>query len=178
MDRLTERLVGAGHLVDPPQPSLERMLRRRDRRDRNRRIGSTLLALAITAGGTGGALYALSGIAPGPGRVEPGNPPVKVAIPPLGPGEYFYERSVVVIGQEFGMEGGRAVVESWWATDGSGRLETETSTPAYGVPPSGTGEPGSSRISKTSRHSPPTPTGWPCNWGSGAHLVGHHPSRM
>jgi hypothetical protein len=138
MDRLGERLVRAGHLVDPPQPSMERLLQRRDRRGRNRRIRSTLLALAIASGGTGGALYALSGIAPGPGRVEPGNPSGAVVIPPLAAGEYFYEKYVVVIGQEFGSEGGRAVVETWWATDGSGRLETETSTSAYGVRPSGT----------------------------------------
>jgi hypothetical protein len=142
MDRLTERLVRAGHLVDPPQPSLERLLRRRDRRDRNRRIASTFLALAIAAGGTGGALYALSGIAPGPARVEPGNPPGTVAIGPLGPGEYFYEHYVVVIGEEPGIEGGRVVVETWWATDGSGRMERETSTPSYGVRPSGTWGPG------------------------------------
>jgi hypothetical protein len=143
MDRLTERLVRTGHLVDPPQPPLERLLRRRNRRDRNRRIRSTFLALVIAAGGTGGALYALSGIAPGPGRVEPGNPPGTVAIPPLAPGQYFYEHYVVVIGEEPGIEqGGRVAVETWWATDGSGRMEHEANTPAYGVGPSGTWGPG------------------------------------
>jgi hypothetical protein len=131
MDRLAERMVRAGHLLDPPQPSMERLLRRRDRRDRNRRIGSAFLALAIAAGGIGGALYALSGIASGPGRVEPGSQSSSVAIPPLGPGEYFYEKYVVVIGEEPGVEeGGRVDVETWWATDGSGRLEAKTSTSA------------------------------------------------
>jgi hypothetical protein len=143
MDRLAERLVRAGHLVDPPQPSMERLLRRRDRRDRNRRFASTFLALAIAAGGTGGALYALSGIAAGPRRVEPGNPPSSVSVPPLAPGETFYEKYVVVIGEEPGIEeGGRVDVETWWATDGSGRLERDTTTPAYGVRPSGTWGPG------------------------------------
>jgi hypothetical protein len=142
MDRLAEQLVRAGHLVDPPPPSMERLLRRRDRRDRNRRVASTFLALAIAVGGTGGALYALSGIASGPGRIEPGNPPSSVTIPSLSPGQYFYEKYVVVIGEEPGTEGGRVVVETWWATDRSGRLERETSTPDYGVPPGGTWGPG------------------------------------
>ena len=142
MDRLTERLVRAGHLVDPPEPSLERLLRRRDRRDRNRRIGSAFLALAIAAGGTGGALYALRGIAPGPDRIEPGNPPGTVTMPPLAPGEYFYEKSIRIIGEGPGLEGGRVVVETWWATNGSGRRESEATTPDYGLPPGGTWGPG------------------------------------
>jgi hypothetical protein len=142
MDRLTERLVRAGHLVDPPEPSLESLLRRRDRRDRNRRIRSTFLALAIAAGGTGGALYALSGIAPGPGRVEPGNPPGTVAIPPLAAGEYFYEKSIRVIPESPGVNKGRVVEETWWGPDGSGRRVGHSDTPSYALGPSGTWEPG------------------------------------
>jgi hypothetical protein len=53
---LVERAVRVLH---PPQPSLERLIRRRDRKRRNQRIGTVVMALVIAVVAIGAALSAL-----------------------------------------------------------------------------------------------------------------------
>jgi hypothetical protein len=141
MDRLSERLRHAGEIVDPPEPALERLIGRRERRHRRRRTASAVVALAIAAGGVGGTVYAMRALADRtatPDLVSPAAPSGSEAPSSLEPGEYFYERSIRLFPDAFGMEGGRVVEETWWGWNGSGRRAAESTTPDYGLGPVGT----------------------------------------
>lgn len=144
MDSLDERLRRTGELVSPPEPALDRLVLRRDRRRRNRRIASTMLALAVAGGGIGGALYGLRALV----DRRPTTPVVPAAPadadrPPLVEnGEYFYEKTILVLPHAYGLGGGRVTEETWWGPDGSGRREGRSTTPDYGLGPIGSWGPG------------------------------------
>lgn len=144
MDRLDERLRRTGELVSPPEPAMERLALRRDRRRRNRRIASTMVALAVAGGGIGGAVYGMSALvdgrptAPGaPAAPAEANPP-----PPLQTGQYFYEKVTLLLPDAYGLRAGRVTEETWWGPDGSGRREGRSTTPDYGLGPVGSWGPG------------------------------------
>jgi hypothetical protein len=144
MDRLDERLRRTGELVSPPEPALERLVLRRDRLRRNRRIASTILALTVAAGGIGGAVYGMSALVdrrPTP-PVVPAAPTDAHPPPPLETGEYFYEKTTLLLPHAYGLGGGRVIEETWWGPDGSGRREAESTTPDYGLGPIGSWGPG------------------------------------
>jgi hypothetical protein len=139
MDRLDERLRRTGELVSPPEPALERLVLRRDRRRRNGRIASTMVALAVAGGGIGGALFGMSALVDGrptapvaPAAPAEANPP-----PPLQTGQYFYEKVALLLPHAYGLGGGQVTEETWWGPDGSGRREGRSTTPDYGLGPVG-----------------------------------------
>lgn len=143
MDALSERLRRAGEVVHPPEPALERLIRHRDRRHRNRRIASTLVALSVAAGGLAVAVVALGTLAEGD-RPRVVSPVASGAQPPapLESGEYFYEKTIVLLPHAYGLGGGRVTEETWWGLDGSGRRVGDSTTPNYGLGPTETWGPG------------------------------------
>lgn len=151
---LDERLRRAADLVSPPEPSLTRLVRRRDRRNRNRRLAAAVAALVVTVGGLGGAVLTLSGLA-GEGTRPGGDashaPPGAQPPPPLAPGEYFYERTIIQLPEAYGLDGGRVTEETWWATDGSGRRTGLSTTPDYGLGPRGVWGPGEMEVEDLSK---------------------------
>jgi len=59
MDR-TQRMLGlAGDRFDMPEPAMDRLLRRRERRERNERIAATVLGLGVAVAGVAGAVVTL-----------------------------------------------------------------------------------------------------------------------
>ena len=68
-----ERFERTFDLFDMPEPALERLVARRHRKDRNRRIGTAVVALAIVAAAFGGFTRALIS---GRGSVPADQPPL------------------------------------------------------------------------------------------------------
>lgn len=144
MHDLRERLRRAGDHVSPPEEAFERLVERRRRRQRNGRIAAGAVALALTGAILGGLLVVLGGretrLTPGgSGLGAPDEGGQSLAV---GPGQSFYERSVVIVPDAEGFEPGTAEVETWCSADGSCRIEAHSDTPSYGVPPSGAYRPG------------------------------------
>jgi hypothetical protein len=154
MDMLDERLRRAADLVSPPEPSLTRLARRRERRNRNRRIVAAAVALIVTVGGLGGAVGGLAGLAGEealPGGDTSHAPPGAQPPPPLAAGEFFYERTVTLLPEAYGLAGGRVAEETWWATDGSGRRTGRSTTTDYSLGPRGVWGPGEMEVEDLSK---------------------------
>lgn len=118
-----------------PRVMLVDLYRRRERRQRIRRIeaGALGLALAVVAAGT--ALVGLRehGILGPAERGQPSLnlPPATTPLPSAQPGQYYYAQVHLVGGCPAGQEdycGGNDVelaATFWWAPDGSGRIEAD-----------------------------------------------------
>jgi hypothetical protein len=95
---------------------------RRERRERRRRIGGAVVGLGLTVAIVAGAAFAMASSGPGDQPVTAmggGSLPAPHTVP-LGPGEYSYQRiryPCEPCGQD------SLFAESWWATDGSGRIK-------------------------------------------------------
>jgi hypothetical protein len=146
MDRLDERLRRAGALVSPPEPALDRLARRRERRHRSRRIGSALVALAVAAGGIGAVVVSMGALADREMVQTPAAPLGAQPPPPLAAGEYFYEQTIRLLPHAYGLGGGRVDEETWWGRDGSGRRVADSTTPDYGLGPIGTWDRGEMQV--------------------------------
>jgi hypothetical protein len=138
MDTLDERLRRAGELVSPPESALDRLARRRERHHRNRRVASAVVALSVAAGGIGAAAVAMGPLADQETAQAPAAPPGAQPPAPLADGEYFYETTIRLLPDAYGLGGGRVTEETWWARDGSGRRVADSTTPDYGLGPTGT----------------------------------------
>jgi hypothetical protein len=142
MTDLRDRLRRASEFVSPLEPAYERLHRRRERIARNRRLATASFALVLGAGVLVVVFAALGrlgstergGEGPGAGATEE-----ELA---LGPGQYFYEKTVRILPDGQGIQGGTVAIETWWSPDGSGRKEAELTTASYGVGPTGTWGPG------------------------------------
>lgn len=140
MTELRHRLHRASELVSPFEPAYERFLRRQKRHVRRQRLASATFALALAAGVLVGVFAALGrlgsttrggeGSVPGAGETN--------AELPLGPGQYFYEKTLRILPDGQGIEGGTVVVETWWSRDGSGRKEAKSTTASYSPGQTGT----------------------------------------
>jgi hypothetical protein len=146
MDTLDERLRRAGVLVSPPEPALDRLARRRERRHRSRRIASAMVALVVAAAGIGAVVVSMAALAGRETVQTPSAPPGAQPPPPLGAGEYFYERTTRFLPQAYGLGGGRVDEETWWGRDGSGRRVADSTTPDYGLGPIGTWDRGEMQV--------------------------------
>jgi hypothetical protein len=151
MNDLGERLRRAGELVPPPDDPFDRLVRRRDGHRRRERIVAGAVAMVLAVGVLGSALFVLSRAGrhgtgtPATGSTGQKNPTIKKGKMQgthlaLADGQYLYRRWT-------NMRSDVAfVVETWWANDGSGRVEVRCITPncdqSYGFGPQGTFGPG------------------------------------
>jgi hypothetical protein len=134
MTDLRERLRRAGEHLAPPDRAFERMLERRDRKQRNERVAAAMVALALAFAVIGGGLTLLSGLLRE--SAKPGSDGT-VQVDPhlvLDPGEYFYLR----IRSSEAADGYIRDEETWWAVDDSGEVRNEsTRQDKYPDPPTG-----------------------------------------
>jgi hypothetical protein len=118
-----------------PRVTLVDLYRRRERRQRIRRVeaGALGLALAVVAAGTalvGLREHGILGPAEG-GQPSLNLPPATTPLPSAQPGQYYYAKVHLVGGCPAGQEdycGGNDVelaATFWWAPDGSGRIEAD-----------------------------------------------------
>jgi hypothetical protein len=125
MDDLRNLLQRAGEQTPPPNDPYERLLRRRDRRRRNKRLTSGALALCLAAVGTAVAVMAIGGPGPAEPEVIPGaqeTGPILVA----DEGEYYYTRTLLYY-EDLPCDGcqgrllGPWTFEIWFGPNASGR---------------------------------------------------------
>jgi hypothetical protein len=113
-------------LEAPPAPTdLEGLYRRRAAKQRRTRAGTYAVAGAIVVGSLALLLPGLGGTAhPSPATAQDGGglaaPSMDLTLPA---GSFYYMRVDV----------GQTVYETWWATDGSGRIERVRGGSDYGV---------------------------------------------
>jgi hypothetical protein len=136
-DQVTERLRRASTTVRPPDDPLERLYRRRSARRRRERLTAGGVALVLVVAVVGGSLFALRGT----GHRRPVVPAAGLDLK-LGAGQYFFQRMTIVVPDMDGMQGGTVEIDSWWATDGSGRRNGTDGGASYGLPELGTWGPG------------------------------------
>jgi hypothetical protein len=140
-DEVIERLRRASSMVRAPDDPTVRLFHRRSVRRRRERLAAGVLGMALFVGVAGASLFAIRGVSsdrpvgPASGGVVPTGSP---SIRSLGPGEYFYLQTQIVLSPQ-----GKVRIETWWATDGSGRIAAmEYEDAQYGLPPEGTFGPG------------------------------------
>jgi hypothetical protein len=150
MSDVRDRLRDASNLVSGPDQPFERLVARRDRRHRRERIVAGVVGMALAIGVLGGTLFALSRtgshglLKPANGKTGPhGTKSVSSKLAgrlAMGDGQFFYMKSTTVT------TGGNIVKETWWASDGSGRVAFDCTIPncdnVWGSGPTGTFGPG------------------------------------
>jgi hypothetical protein len=118
--------------VRPPEDAFDRFVRRRERKHRNRRTASAVVALVVAAAGIGGAVWAFRGSArsgPGDAGRAAAGPTVDLT---LGPGQYSYREveTYRLAGEGYDCSGcelkfpyvTKSQLRVWWAADDSGRV--------------------------------------------------------
>jgi hypothetical protein len=130
MSDLREDLRRVRDEVRPPGDAFSRLLERREHKQRNRRLGAAVVALAVVAGGIGSAALLLRiGGRDGTHRVRSvGQPTVQLT---LAPGQYAFQQveRYSLSGEGFDCGGcplkfpsiRKARYRVWWTTDESGR---------------------------------------------------------
>jgi hypothetical protein len=125
----TKRLLAHAQSHAPDTPyTFDDLLQRRGRQARHRRLSATIVGLGLTVAIIGGATFALvASRAPRALSTVGGDGlPAPVRTVALGPGEYSYQR-IRIQGSSTcagcGVDGVDLHVESWWASDGSGRID-------------------------------------------------------
>ena len=118
-----------------PQVTLVDLHRRRERRQRIRRVEACAVGLALTVVAAGTAFIGLrEHRVPGPvegGQPSMNLPPATTPLPVAQPGQYYYLQVHLIGGCPAGQEhycGGNDVdlaATFWWAPDGSGRIEAD-----------------------------------------------------
>src|SRR5438552_6711675 len=134
---VTQRLRISSSAATPPEPAYERLMDRRDRRRRNGRLASGIMAFVVLGAGIAVAAVAFVGHGQGVrhatgGFAASGSDPGLVA----GPGQYYYWKTQRV------MSGPDVVEEMWWGEDGAGRDRVDSANPRYGVLNGETWQPG------------------------------------
>lgn len=156
MTDLGERLRVAGtNLPAPDGDPLERLARRRERTRRNERVLSAVVSLALVGAVLGGTLAVLSRVggtgtaaSSGGGYHLGSHVGARTGIAPaLADGSFVYRTQTVdAHGQGAGPSDVAFTITTWWAGDGSGRVEFTCGTPdcqnQYGFGPTGVFGPG------------------------------------
>jgi hypothetical protein len=133
MDDVRDRLRRASELVAPPERPFDRMIERRDRKQRSQRFASAAVAFAIATTAVGGGTVLLSRLGQDP-HDAPGTGWQPTRRLELQPGEYFYLR----VESDEAEDGWVRDVQTWWGTDGSGEVQNRsTRQDKYPYPPSG-----------------------------------------
>jgi hypothetical protein len=153
MTDVRDRLREASDLVSGPAQPFERLVARRDRRRRRERIVAGVVAMALAIAVVGGALLVLSRTGGNHGVRKPssgstgahGKGAAQVSSKlaahlAMGDGQFFYLKSTIVTPD------GNIVNETWWASDGSGRVAFDCTIPncdnVWSSGPTGTFGPG------------------------------------
>jgi hypothetical protein len=137
MDDVRDRLRNASELLTPPDRPFDRLIERRDRRERSKRVASAVMALVIASGAVGGGVILLSRL--GQDQVDVADSWRSTKELALQPGEYFYLR----IESSEEEDGSIRDEETWWGIDGSGEVRNRsTRQDKYPYPPSGIYGPG------------------------------------
>lgn len=135
----TKRLLEqAGHLAPTPEFDLDDVRDRKSLHDRRRRISATIVGLGITAAIVAGGVLAAATVGnQGAASRQAGGsglpPPVRTVA--LAPGEFSYQRIRIELDStcaDCGMNHSELLTESWWALDGSGRIDVSTAQ-NYGI---------------------------------------------
>jgi hypothetical protein len=136
-----ERLRRRSAASVSPEPAYQRLLDRRDRKARNSRLASGVMALVVFAVAIAAAAFAFVGHGTRTGQGSPfssggsttqGGGTNLVA----GPGHDYYLKT------EHVETGPNVIEEMWWAQDGSGRYFVDQTNPDYGVMSDRTWTPG------------------------------------
>ena len=122
MTDVRERLRRASEHVTPPDRAFERMLERRDRKQRHERVAAATVAIVAAVAVIGASVALLSGLARE--RVKPGSDGTQQVDPRLvlDPGEYFY----LWIRSSEAVDGHIQDQETWWALDASGEVRNRS----------------------------------------------------
>jgi hypothetical protein len=134
MTDVRERVRRASEYVTPPDRAFERMVERRDRKQRRERVAAGAVALVVAFAVIGGALTLLSGLFRE--RVRPGSDGPDQVDPRLvlDPGESFY----LWIRSSEADDGHIRDEETWWALDDSCEVRNRsTRQDKYPNPPTG-----------------------------------------
>jgi hypothetical protein len=137
MDDTKRQLERAQHLAPTPAFDLDDVRDRRSRHDRRRRVSATIVGLGITAAIVAGAVFATAsnGTHGGPGPAGGGALPAPVRTVALAPGEFSYLRIKIESTStcaNCGVNHVELLAESWWALDGSGRIDVSKAE-NYGI---------------------------------------------
>ena len=150
MGDLREQMRRGRREAPSPDEAMDRLTERRERRERNGRVLSAVVALAVTGGLVAGGLAVLNhrGTATGPGgggsqtNTGPATSGSGGASGPAtsgaaaganlaaGPGQFYYWKFAMVI------DGQPATMTYWWSPDGTGRV-LGTSSAHYSAVPDG-----------------------------------------
>jgi hypothetical protein len=158
MTDLGERLRVAGQGLPAPEGDpLERLVSRRERGRRNERVLSAVVSLALVGGVLGGTLAVLSRVggtgtaaSSGGGYHLGAHIGARTGVAPaLADGSFVYRTETVTSHGDGSVDPTDLAytVTTWWANDGSGRVEHTCITPPdcesqYGFGPTGVFEPG------------------------------------
>ena len=129
MKDLHDDLAQAHRAAPPSTLDLERLATRRDRRSTRRRVGASVVALAVTLAIVVGAVSALSRQGAGNGGSSTAASDGFVFGPPsdvsLADGQYVYTRTTTTFYTSLkdSVDRYSEKTETWWATDDSGRIE-------------------------------------------------------
>jgi hypothetical protein len=125
MNDLHDDLARAHRAAPPSTLDIDRLVTRRDRRNARRRVGASVVALAVTLAIVAGAVSALSHRGAGNGGPSTAasdglvfGPPSDVTLPH---GQYTYARTTMYTYFEHRIDTYTSGI--WWATDDSGRIE-------------------------------------------------------
>jgi hypothetical protein len=128
MNDLADRLRRTADRLPVPTDPFERLLRRRDRKRRDR-VAAAVVAALVAVAALGGGLALLRGIGTD-GRSRPASGERFAGSLALEPGQYFFLKGTSYEGGD----GSLIEQETWWAPDGSGELRFDTDRPDKYVP--------------------------------------------
>ena len=141
-EELIQRLRRASSSVRPPAEPLARLRRRGATKRRHERLAAGGVAFVLLVAVVGGALFALRGVSAHRRQVTGQGPSLQ-----LGVGQFVYVKDTLIqptfqLDGQIAMQGGTVTIESWWATDNSGKRTGSNDGAGYGLPEQGTWGPG------------------------------------
>jgi hypothetical protein len=138
MDDTKRLLEQARHRAPTPAFDLDDVRDRRSRHDRRRRVSAAIVGLGITAAIVAGAAFATASVGTHGRTVGPaggGGLPAPARTVALAPGEFSYQRIRIESDSacaDCGVSHVELLAESWWAPDGSGRIDVSKAQD-YGI---------------------------------------------
>jgi hypothetical protein len=129
MDDTKRLLERAERLAPTPAFRLDDVKDRRSKHDRRRRVSATIVGLGITIMIVAGAVFAGASRGSQDRTYTPaggGGLPAPTRTVALGPGEFSYQRIKLEADStcsDCGVQHVELLVQSWWAQDGSGRID-------------------------------------------------------